>query len=38
MANIEILGRIKPNIKNNKELCVYNDDDNIIIKRKQKND
>ena len=36
MANIEILGRIKPNIKNNKELCVYNDDDNIIIKRKQK--
>ena len=36
MANIEILGRIKPNIKNNKELCVYNDDNNIIIKRKQK--
>ena len=36
MANIEILGRIKPNIKNNKELCVYNDDNNIMIKRKQK--
>ena len=36
MASIEILGRIKPNLKNNKDLCVQHINNNIIVKRKQK--
>tara|TARA_Y100000022_G_C13259257_1_gene381705 strand:+ start:3549 stop:4829 length:1281 start_codon:yes stop_codon:yes gene_type:complete len=36
MTQIEILGRIKPNLKNNKTLCVNTNDNNITIKREQK--
>lgn len=36
MANIEILGRVKPNIHNSSDLCVKIEDKSIIVNRKQK--